>query len=403
VTDDEFDALLRPSPPQSTPSAPETPTTRQAARRADDRIAHRRAGVAVVSTLVVLVLGLAGGGWWAWSQYGESVREFFLGETVEDFDTTAEEPGAEVLITVNPGDIGEVVARTLFEQGVTASFESVYNILLQDSTIVFQPGTYRLREAMSAEAAISALLDPANRAEYRFTIVEGVRVVDALEVIADNTSISLADLEKAVEDPSVYGLDIPTDTLEGYLAPATYAFDWGTDASTVIQEMVDVTIDRLEAQGIAPEQWHEVLTIASIIEREARLDDDFYKVSRVIANRLAPDSPVTLLQMDSTITYWEETFDTVWTTDAERENADNPYNTYRFPGLPPGPIALPGELAIDATVNPAEGPWLYFVTWNMATGETLFASTLAEHERYIALGKECRDNEDLRDQCRNLQ
>jgi UPF0755 protein len=142
------------------------------------------------------------------------------------------------------------------------------------------------------------------------------------------------------------------------------------------------------------------LTIASIIEREARIDEDFYKVSRVIYNRLEPGSGVPKLEMDSTVTYWESTFDTVWTTDAARANADNPYNTYYYAGLPPGPIALAGELAIEAAVNPAEGPWKFFVTWNMATGETFFSETLAQHERYIVLGKECRDNPDIRDTCR---
>lgn len=398
MTDDEFDALLRPSSPVTSSPSPSDGPRRP---RHDDRTAHRRAGIAVLTVVAVLLGALGGGVWWAWSTYGEQIREFFGDDTTPDFEGTGLDE--EVLITIDSGDIGEVVARKLADEGVTASFEAVYEILLLDSTIVFQPGTYRLRAEMSAQAAIDALLDPANRAEYRFTLVEGIRVVDALEVIAENTSITIEELEEAVADPSVYGLDLPTDTLEGYLAPATYTFDWGTDAQTVVQELVDVTVSRLEAQGVPEENWHDVLTIASIIEREARLDEDFFKVSRVIANRLAPDSPVTLLQMDSTITYWEETFDTVWTTDAERENADNPYNTYRYPGLPPGPIALPGALAIDAAVNPAEGPWLYFVTWNMATGETLFATTLAEHERFIALGKECRDNEDLRDQCRNLQ
>ena len=398
MTDDEFDALLR-------PETVATDTRRTGSRdrrpRHEDRTAHRRAGIAVLTVFALLVGAAAGGVWWAWSTYGDQIREYFGEDTTPDFEGAGTD--TEVLFTINPGDIGEAIARNLAEEGITASFEAVYDILLLDSTIVFQPGTYRLATEMSAQAAIEALLDPANRAEYRFTLVEGIRVVDALDVIADNTSIPLEDLEAAIADPTVYGLDIPTDSMEGYLAPDTYTFEWGTDAETVIEELVNLTVSRLEEQGVAPEDWHDVLTIASIIEREARLDEDRFKVSRVIANRLAPDSPVTLLQMDSTITYWEETFDTVWTTDAERLNADNPYNTYRFPGLPPGPIALPGARAIEAAVNPAEGPWLYFVTWNMATGETLFATTLAEHERYIALGKQCRDNEELRDQCRNLQ
>ena len=393
MTDDEFEALLRPQNDQTITTSSEP--------QHDDRTAHRRASIGVLVTVFVLLGALVGGGWWAWGQFGETVQSFFGTPEVADFEGPGKEP--EILITVEPGDIGEVVARRLANEGVTASFESVYSILLADSSIVFQPGTYRLLSEMSAEGAIGALRDNANRAEYRFVIIEGSRVTTALERIADNTSISLEDLEAAVEDPTRYGIDPPNGNIEGYLAPATYTFEWGTTAEEVIQKLVDTTILRLERAGVAPEDWHEVLTTASIIEREAKIEDDFFKVSRVIANRLAPGSSLTLLQMDSTITYWEETFDTVWTTDAERENDDNPYNTYRFPGLPPGPIGLPGALAIDAAVNPIEGPWLYFVTWNMATGETLFSTTFAEHQRYIALGKECRDNEDKRDLCRNIQ
>lgn len=393
MTDDEFEALLRPQNDQT--------VTSDSSPQHDDRSAHRRAGIGVLVTVFVLLGGLVGGGFWAWGQYGDTIQNLFGAPDIDDFDGPGQEP--EVLITVEPGDIGEVVARKLANEGVTASFESVYNILLADSTIVFQPGTYRLLSEMSAVSAIEALRDNANRAEYRFTLPEGIRMTDALNIIADRTSLTREELDEAVSDPTGYGVDPPFGGLEGYLFPATYTFEWGTSADTVIQRLVDETVKRLESNGVAPEDFHEVLTIASILEREARLEDDFYKVSRVIANRLAPGSSVPKLQMDSTVTYWEETFDTVWTTDAARANSDNPYNTYYYDGLPAGPIALSGDLALDATLNPIEGPWLYFVTWNMATGETLFSTTFSEHQRYIELGKECRDNEDKRDLCRNIQ
>jgi UPF0755 protein len=393
MTDDEFEALLRPQNDQTITASSEP--------QHDDRTAHRRAGIGVLVTVVILLGGLVGGGWWAWGQYGETVQNLFGTPEIADFEGPGKEP--EILITVEPGDIGEVVARKLVNEGVTASFESVYNILLTDSSIVFQPGTYRLLTEMSAVDAIEALRNNANRAEYRFTLPEGIRMTDALDIIAERTSLTREDLDQAVSDPTQYGVNPPFGGLEGYLFPATYTFEWGTSADVVIQRLVDETVKRLESKGVAPDDFHNVLTIASILEREARLEDDFYKVSRVIANRLAPGSGVPRLQMDSTVTYWEETFDTVWTTDAARANADNPYNTYYYEGLPAGPIALSGDLALDAALNPAEGPWLYFVTWNMATGETLFSTTLREHERFIALGKECRDDEAKRDQCRNIQ
>ncbi len=392
MTDDEFDALLR-------PSGADPETTPERASLADDA-AHRRARTGVIITVLILLGGLVAGGAWAVTTYGETIRDFLGQGEVADFEGPGKEP--EVLITVEPGDIGEVVARKLVNEGVTASFEAVYNILLLDPTIVFQSGTYRLLSEMSAADAIEALTTSANRAEYRFTIPEGIRLVDALDIIADRTSIERADLDDAVDDPTRYGVNPPYGKLEGYLFPATYSFEWGTTAETVIQRLVDETVRRLEDRGVAPEKFHEVLTIGAILEREARLEEDFYKVSRVIQNRLAPGSGVPKLQMDSTVTYWEETFDTVWTTDSARANPDNPYNTYYYEGLPAGPIALVGDLALDATLNPADGPWMYFVTWNMATGETLFATTYDEHLRNIELGRECRRDPDLRDQCRNL-
>jgi len=393
MTDDEFEALLR---PQGNSESDQADSRRQAVHSQDK--AHRRAGVGVLVGVLVILGGLTGGGVWAWNQYGETVMGYLGQSEVADFEGPGEEP--EILITVDPGDIGEVVARKLHQAGVTASFEAVYSLLLLDTSIVFQPGTFRLLSEMSAQGAIDALRDNANRAEYRFTIPEGRNLSDALDIIARETSITRDDLEDAVLDPTQYGVDPPFGGLEGYLFPATYTFDWGTTADVVIQRMVDEMVFRLERNGVEREDFHEILTIASIIEREARIEEDFYKVSRVIYNRLEPGSGVPRLEMDSTVTYWEQTFDTVWTTDAARANADNPYNTYYYPGLPPGPIALPGELAIEAAVNPAEGPWKFFVTWNMATGETFFSETLAQHERYIVLGKECRDDPDIRDTCR---
>lgn len=393
MTDDEFGALIRPQP--SEPEQP-LPTRRQHAR--DDRVAHRRAAIGVLVTVALLLGGTVGAGWWAWSQYGEQIREFFGQEEIADFEGAGVEP--EILITVDSGDIGEVVARKLFEAGVTASFEAVYNILLQDTSIVFQPGTYRLKTEMSAQSAINALRDPANRAEFTFTVIEGVRLTDALDVIAEAGGPSREELDLAVSDPTRYGVNPPFGGLEGYLFPATYTFDYATNAEAIVGEMVGTMVQKLEERGVPEADWHRILSIAAILEREARLEDDFYKVSRVIYNRLEPGSGVPRLQMDSTVTYWEETFDTVWTTDEARANPDNPYNTYYYEGLPAGPIALPGELALDAALSPAEGPWLYFVTWNMATGETFFSSTLAEHEANIALGKQCRDDPEFRDQCR---
>jgi UPF0755 protein len=123
--------------------------------------------------------------------------------------------------------------------------------------------------------------------------------------------------------------------------------------------------------------------MAALIQREAGPNtDDFYKISRVFQNRI--DNGWNL-ESDATVHYGTGDFGTVWTTDAERADASNPYNTYANPGLPIGPIGAPGELAIDAALYPADGPWFFFVTVNLATGETVFSESVDEHEAAVEI------------------
>ena len=117
-----------------------------------------------------------------------------------------------------------------------------------------------------------------------------------------------------------------------------------------------------------------MLTKASLVQGEARLDEDFGKVAQVIENRLADGQP---LELDSTVNYATQTFDTR-TTGAQRDST-SPFNTYRVAGLPPGPIKSPGRQAIEAVAAPTPGPWRYFVTVDLCTGQTAFAETYDEH------------------------
>lgn len=389
MSDDEFEALLRGSgQPDATEEQPERRSRR------DHRESNKSAGALILVIVLVVIAGLAGTGWWAWGQYGERVLAYLGEEEIADY--ASEGSTTEVLIVVERGDIGEDVARKLADQGVTASFESVYQLLLQDTSITFQPGTYRLTTEMSATAAIDALRDADNRLLYRITIPEGRSVTQAIETIAENSDIPLADLEAAIADPSVYGVSPPADNvylqpLEGYLFPATYEVEPGTSASALIQLMVDEMLTRLDDRGVSAEQRHEVLTKAALVQREAKEPEDFFKVATVIDNRLDIDMR---LQFDSTVTYWENTFGTVWTTDAARENAENPYNTYYYTGLPVGPIGLPGDIALDAVLEPAEGDWKYFVTVNLQSGATVFSDTLSEHNAAVELLREWCSNVD---------
>jgi UPF0755 protein len=134
---------------------------------------------------------------------------------------------------------------------------------------------------------------------------------------------------------------------------------------------------KAQAIGRSP---HDVMTVASIVQAEGRLPADFPKIARVIYNRLDKGQP---LQLDTTIVYIYKTTGKLTTTDAQR-NSSSPYNTYKVAGLPPTPIAAPGEAAIKAALNPTPGPWQYFVTTDPSNGAMSFATTYAEHLKNVA-------------------
>lgn len=350
----------------------------------------RRTGCLVALIIVVAILGgLAAGGLWVWNTYGDKITEAMGWGEPKDW-----EPGmatGEVFVTVKEGDTGGPVSTALFEAGVTKTEDVFYDYLIDENlAVIFYPGVYKLQEKMTAEAALAALRDESNKLENTVSVAEGGTVVSSLPAMADTLGIPLEDFEAAVADPSAYGVD--AQNLEGWLFPAVYTFDPEVTATQVIQRMVDRTRESLAAAGVPDDQAQRVLTIASIIQREGRLED-FAKVSRVIQNRLDIDM---LLQMDSTAQYgYGSLHEGVVSSSAEALADDNPWNTYVNTGLPVTPIASPSDAAIKAAMQPADGPWIYFVTINLATGETQFSETLAEHEQGVEKWREwCRANPD---------
>lgn len=388
ANDSDFDKIFNTLPGEEALNAGTVASSRRAQRVERPPQKSGKGIFAGVASAVLVLMGM--GLWLLWNEYGTRVVNYFQQEELANFEGGGAEPTIDIVI--KPGDIGETVARTLESAGVTASFESVYSLLLADSTITFQPGTYQLLTGMSADSAIAALRDPANRVQIRFTIPEGKTLQQALEIIAEAASVPLSDLEAAAANPEDYGFTTPTGKLEGYLFPATYTFEPGVDSPVIIARMVAEMQNRLRALDVPEDQWHEILTMAGLLQREARFEEDFYKASRVFYNRLDINMP---LQSDATVTYWTGLYDGAGTSDADRADTGNPYNTYQIGGLPPGPISLPGELAIKAAIDPIDGPWLYFVSVDLRTGETVFSETLAAHERAAAQWRAwCRASEE---------
>ena len=315
----------------------------------------------------------------AWNTLQPQIRHV-LGWDQADYEGSGT---GEVVITITNGQIGSDVAKSLHEAGVTKSYEAFYRLLLaQDPQVEFHPGSYQLKLKMSAASALAALTDPANKVLTRVVIPEGTTlpgVIKRLGEVSESTGVSTEELQAAAADPASFGLPAEAPSLEGYLFPATYTLDKGKSAHDILQTMVNEMLSRLDAAGVAPADRHRVLTLASITQKEGGSEDDFYKVARVWDNRIASGMN---LQSDATVSYGSGGT-TIGTSDEARADATNPYNTYAHAGLPIGPIANPGEKAIDATLHPADGPWLYFVLVNGETGETVFSSTLTEHNAAV--------------------
>lgn len=341
----------------------------------------KRALKRISITLIVALLlfgGLGAAVLMMFPQIGDQIA-LQMGWKSDDYEG---EGHGEATIAIVPGEIGGDVAVALEEAGVVKTSEAFYELLLeQDPPVEFLPGMYTLKLEMSSQAALDALQDPANRVEYKATIPEGKTVAQTLEIVSAGAQIPLEDMQAAAENPQQFGLPEGVASLEGWLYPATYEFEAGMTAEAAIALLVDHQIALLNELGVPEGDRQRVLTWASIVEKEAGRPEDFGKVSRVIANRLDQGM---LLQMDSTAQFGYGTSHdgSVWSSD-EALNDDNPWNTYVHEGLPAGPIANPGRAAIEATVNPEPGDWIYFAAINLDTGESAFSATQEEHDAAV--------------------
>jgi len=327
-------------------------------------------------TLVFSAVGLvlfAFGGSLAW----EYINAFIPAESNEIADYEGAGQGV-VQVIVAPGDSGTAIAQTLYEAGVVASPEAYVRVASASPESV-KPGYYFLQREMKAEFAHAALLDPGNRNELTITIPEGHNKQHYFQAIANLTDFTVDEVAEIAEDTAALGLPEQADgDLEGWLFPETYAFQPDAQPADILATMVAETVKRLDRLGVPEEDRQEILTVASIIEKEARLEEDRPLVGGVIYNRLEIDMR---LEMDSTIKYFAPSEG--WATSDEDRAIDSPYNTYMYAGLPPTPIAAPGEAAIEAALRPAEHDYLFFVTVNTLTGETKYAETWDGHQKNV--------------------
>ncbi|WP_372594314.1 endolytic transglycosylase MltG [Actinotalea sp.] len=295
-------------------------------------------------------------------------------------------PGeGSVDVVIPAGATGAQMAQALVEADVVKTARAFTDAFTADPDAAgIQPGTYRLRLQMRGADAVAALLDSSFRVQTKVTIPEGLRVDQVLEKLSSVTDIPVETFETAMEDTAATGLPAESGgNYEGWLFASTYTFEPGTTPVQMVAAMVSQTVAILDARSVAAEDRERILTIASLIEREARTAEDRAKVARAIQNRLDIDMK---LDIDASVAYGAGKPGTELTQ--SDLDTDTPYNLYLHTGLPPTPIAAPSEMSIDAALNPADGTWLFWVTVDLDTGETRFATTYAEHLENVQVLRE---------------
>lgn len=243
------------------------------------------------------------------------------------------------------------------------------------------PGEYELNAAMSAEEILTKLL--AGRVVlHPITIPEGFTMAMIAQLLGQLNITDMTEFLRLARDQEfIASLGIQAVSLEGYLFPETYHFARWTKAKDVIRTMVD-GVKRAwtpEFQSQAKQlhlTLHEVLTLASVVEKETGVQDERELIAAVFHNRLRRRIP---LQSDPTVIYGLAAFD--GNLRKRDLSSSSPYNTYRIQGLPPGPIASPGMQSIRATLFPSRASYLYFVSRN--DGTHYFSSSLEEHNKAV--------------------
>jgi UPF0755 protein len=288
--------------------------------------------------------------------------------------------GDQVEVEIPEGATGRVMGEELYDAGVVASvaaFTAAFEA--NPDSVLIRPGTHTMLEEMSARDAV-ALLVKNETADLQLTIPEGYTVDQIVERAVQVTGLPAEDFEAALERPKKIGLpEEAKGEAEGWLYPDTYMITPDDTAVGLLSQMVDRTKGLLRQKDVPPADWQPVLIKASLVEREGLHAEDKPKIARAIENRLDDD---TFLQIDAAVAYGAGKPGTELTRD-DLNDPDNRYNTYEHTGLPPGPIANPGEVSIDAVLNPTPGDWKFWVTVNLDTGETKFAESFQEHQRNV--------------------
>lgn len=377
--------------------------------RQERRQRKRRIGRGVtLALLIVVVVGAVFLGSKLWHSLFGGGNDF-SGDGVND-----------IVIQIHDGDSTTAIGKTLADAKVVAT-ASAFVTAAHDNTAIssIQPGYYKVRTQIPAAKAVERLADPANRVG-KLTIPEG-RQLDDLQDVKTNAvtdgilslvskatcvdldgerrCVSVDALKQAATTAAPAALAVPDwamnpvtalgsdhRRLEGLIAPGTWNIDPSAQPQEILATLIRASavqyeqgglLDTARAMNMSP---YQILTVGSLVQREST-PQDFAKVARVIYNRLAENRT---LEFDSTVNFALDRIE-VATTDADRAQ-HTPWNTYVRPGLPATPICSPGQPALAAAEQPAQGDWLYFVTVDLQ-GTTLFTRDYQQHLANIELAR----------------
>lgn len=340
--------------------------------------APRRRRRPLLWLMVFVLMVCLGAGTWAW----RDARNFL--------DTPPQDPGKSLIVDIEPGmTLAQVAAMLEKEEVITDAWRFQMLVRYKEKSRNIQAGRFLVSTGWLPETVLDMLVS-GKAMLYRLTIREGLAWWDVAELVEAGGFCKAADFTSVIHDPEfLRHWGIPFDSAEGFLYPETYLLprprELNRDAAKAVAnrlvEMFWRRADKLWPNGKRPstEELKRLVTLASIVEKETSVPEERARVAGVYANRLEKNM---LLQADPTVIYGLGRSFEGPLLRSQLDNANNRYNTYQNPGLPPGPICSFGSSALKAAISPEKHDYLYFVATGRDRGHT-FSKNLNDHNRAV--------------------
>lgn len=315
-----------------------------------------------------------------------------LANAVSGEPAVSVQPGIAVEVSIPPGASARSIAAALEDAGVVGARQFEDSVDRRGVAANLQAGTYELETGMEAGRALEVILTgPVFQSESSVIVVEGLRVSEIVHELADQTGHPVAAFEEALRSGAVTSPFLPSEIpegadeitrWEGLLYPARYDIAEDATPEEILGKMADEMVGRMESidwsrLGTLGVSRYEVLTAASLIQREAGVDDERSTIASVIYNRLSEDVP---LQIDASVIY--ALGDNPGRVLTEHLEVDSPWNTYLYKGLPPTPIGTVQIESLRAAANPAETDYFFYVLIS-ENGRHGFSVTYEEHQEKV--------------------